>query len=101
MQQMSMNFEAIPSPKKRQFRQTSKDAHDSIKESKEAIHKKIVEALRKIKVGGTFHEIAVTAKLTDAQTWKRISEIENIYDSGLRRKLPSGRNGIVWQLKEI
>lgn len=100
MQQLSMNFEPISSPKKRQFRQTSKDAHDSIKDSKEAIHKKIIEALRKIKVGGTFHEIAVAAKLTDAQTWKRISEIENVYDSGIKRKLPSGRNGIVWQLKE-
>lgn len=99
--QIQMDFLPTPSPKKRPFRATSEEAHDSIKDSKEAIHKKIIEALRKIKVGGTFHEIAVAAKLTDAQTWKRISEIESIYDSGLRRKLPSGRNGIVWQLREI
>lgn len=88
----------------RQHRPTSKDAHDFIKPFKESHNVKIKEALIKLKVGGTHEEIADGCGLRPDQVWKRLSEIEKdgeIYNTGITRKLKSGKNGIVWQLKEI
>ncbi len=81
-------------------RQTSKDAHESIKAFKSGYYKKILDGLEKIKVGGNYEEIAKAAGIKDSQCWKRLSELERgglIYNVGITRKLSSGRDGIVWQ----
>ena len=83
---------------------TSKAAHESIKPAKSYYHEKIVEGLMKLKVGGTFSEISVAAEIKPEQCWKRLSECAaagTIFDTGVTRKLPSGRQGTVWQLTSI
>lgn len=88
--------------KKREHRSTSKAAHDSVKEHKSELHRKILEGLEKLKVGGTFEEIAKAAGLKPEQTWKRLSELgDKIYTVGITRTLSSGRKGLVWQLKGL
>lgn len=82
-------------------KQTSIDAHDSIKPAKAYYHQKVVEGLQKLKVGGTFSEIAHAVGLTDDKIWRRMSECAAngiVYDTGITRPLPSGRKGTVWQL---
>lgn len=102
MEQMQFEFEPqVKERKKRAYRDTSEAAYEAIKESRQSIHKKIEEALRRIKIGGTYHEVALASGLTDAQVWKRFSEMENVYDTKIRRELPSGKMGIVWQIKDI
>lgn len=86
--------------KKREFRPTSKAAHDSVMVHKSELYEKIIEGLKKLKVGGTFEEIAAAAGLKPPQVWKRLSELsDKIYTTGITRKLSSGRRGLVWQLK--
>lgn len=86
---------------KRKHIQTSSDAHDSVKEHKAILYEKIKDGLRRLKIGGTFAEIAVASDLRPEQVWKRLSEMQGegmIYNTGITRKLPSGRQGSVWQL---
>jgi hypothetical protein len=83
----------------RPYRETSTLAHESVKEHKARMYKLITEGLEKIKVGGTSEEISVAIGLKHEQVWKRISEMRNIYDTGIKRKNSSGRKAIVWQLK--
>lgn len=83
------------------MKQTSIDAHDSIKNAKAYYHAKVIEGLEILKVGGTFAEIADAVGLKHDKIWKRISELTKIkvvFDTGLTRPLPSGRKGTVWQL---
>lgn len=86
---------------KRQHRPTSKEGEQFIAPFKPTHQSKIVEALDKLKVGGTFEEIAAIANMKDSQVWKRLSELEaqqRIFNTGLTRKLKSGVKGIVWQV---
>lgn len=104
--QTSMTFDSFPEQisKKRQFRETSHEAHESVKEHKLRMYEKIKEGLEKLKVGGTFEEIAKAAKLKPEQVWKRLSETDSLgitYDTGIKRKLSSGRNGMVRQLCKL
>ena len=49
--------------------------------------------------GGTYEAIAIAANLTEAQTWKRLSDLvkENkIYDTGRVAPLASKEKGTVW-----
>ncbi len=86
----------------RPHRATSKDAHDSIKGQKAIMYERILQGLEKLKVGGTFEQIAEAAGLKDKQVWKRLSEMsDKIYNTGITRKLSSGRKGLVWQLREL
>jgi hypothetical protein len=88
--------------KKREHRPTSKEAHESVKEHKSELYAKIILGLEKLKVGGTFEQIATASGLKDKQVWKRLSEMGyRIYNVGITRKLSSGRKGLVWQLKEF
>ena len=90
--------------KKREHRATSKAAHESVKDHKEAMYEKITEGLRKLKVGGTFFEIAEACELKPEQVWKRLPEmIEKglVYNVGTTRTTPSGRQAMVRQLVEI
>lgn len=86
---------------KRKHKSTSKAAHDSIKPLKNYYQDKVIEGLTKLKVGGTYEEIAQSVKLKPDQVWKRISELvekKKVYDTGITRTLSSRRKGTVWQL---
>lgn len=80
---------------------TSRAAHDSIRMAKPYYWEKIIDGLEKLKVGGTFAEIGDMCRIPHDKIWKRLSELEKdgkIYNTGLTRKLPSGRVGTVWQI---
>lgn len=86
--------------KKREHRPTSSSAHNSIKGHKGADYQKIISALEKLKVGGTYHEISRMAGMEPVQVGRRLSEMgDMIYNIGISRPLPTGRKGLVWQLK--
>lgn len=89
---------------KRQHSPTSKAAHESIKPAKAYYHAKVVEGLEQLKGGGTFSQIADAVCLAPDKIWKRCSELKAagiIFDTGITRPLPSGRQGTVWQLVKI
>lgn len=87
-----MNKKAIP--------QTSKDAYNSFDPEKIGeIYKKIVVALREMKVG-TYEDIARKLKMKPEQIWKRMSEAHRlglVHRTGIRKKMASGREGFVWE----
>ena len=86
---------------KRQYSPTSKAAEQFIKPHKTNHYDKILEGLEKLKVGGTYEEIAVVSGLKEQQVWKRLSEMERngqIFNTGMTRRLSSGMNGGVWQV---
>lgn len=87
--------------KKRQHRATSKEAHESIKDHKAAMYEKIIKGLERLRVGGTFQEIATASGLKDAQVWKRLPEMVEmgkVYNTGTTRSTSSGRKAMVRQL---
>jgi hypothetical protein len=87
--------------KKREHRPTSKQAHDSMKNVKAIMYSKIVEGLKKLKVGGNFEEISVHAGLKPSQVWKRLPEMVElgmVYNCGYTHKTSSGRSAMVRQL---
>lgn len=89
---------------KRQHRSTSKAAHDSVKEHKREMYIKIIDGLRKLKVGGTFEETAYACGLKPEQVWKRLPELIEmgvVYNVGTTRKTSTGRKAMVRQLTEF
>ncbi len=87
--------------KKRTVPKTSHDAHNSVKEMKEAHYKIIIEALKKIKIGATYEQLASYCNLDKAQVNRRLSEMERdgiIYNVGITRPTISGRSAMVRQL---
>lgn len=83
---------------------TSRAAHESIKPAKSYYHEKIIEGLRKLKVGGTFEEIAEASGIQPSQAWKRLSEMQAaglVYNVGTTRKTSSGRQAQIRQLTEF
>jgi hypothetical protein len=90
-------------PKKRVC-ETSRLAHNSIKEHKAAVYEKIEKALEKLKIGGTFEEIAEAALLDPPQVWKRLSEMQRdgtIFNLPTTRPTKSGREAMVRQLVKL
>jgi len=86
---------------KRNNPKTSRDAHNSIKPAKSYYHKKIIEALQRIKVGATFEEAAKVAGIKPDQAWRRMSELVQAgvcYNVGITRATSSGRKAMVRQL---
>jgi hypothetical protein len=86
---------------KRQHRATSKEAHESVKEHKPAMYEKIKAALEKLKIGGTFEQIALCGGLKPAQVHKRLPEMIElgiVYNVGVTRRTSSGRKSMVRQL---
>lgn len=82
---------------------TSRLAHESVKPHKQSTKELICDGLRKLRVGGDQEQIANEIGLEPAQVWKRLNELVKdgkIFDTGITRKLKSGRQGIVWQLTE-
>lgn len=91
-------------PKKRRTPETSRLAHDSVKEHKQAMYLKIIEGLEKLKVGGNFEEIAKASNLEPAQVWKRLSEMVDLgicFNVGISRPTSSGRKAMVRQLTKL
>lgn len=87
--------------KKRPHRATSKEAHESVKESKSEMYKKIVKGLKRLKIGGNFEEISIASGITPAQCHKRLPEMIElglVYNVGITRKTSSGRKSMVRQL---
>ena len=87
--------------KKREHRETSSEAHEEIKPHKQAAYEKIVEALKKLKVGGTFYEIAEAAGMEPLQVCRRLDEMVKaglVYNCDYTHKTPTGRNSMVRQL---
>lgn len=85
----------------RPHRSTSNEAHNSVKEHKEAFYDKIIAALERIKVGGTSEEIAKEAGIEYAQCHKRLPELitqGKVYNVGTTRNNSSGRKAMVRQL---
>lgn len=81
---------------------TSKLAHDSVKEHKDAIWEKIITALEEMKIGGTSEEISEHLKMDHQVIWKRLSELERdgrIFNlEGITRPTKKGRKAMVRQL---
>jgi hypothetical protein len=89
---------------KRKHSPTSKAAEAFIKPFKPNHKQKVLVGLEKLRVGGTFEEIAKSCAMKDAQVWKRLSEMERdgtIFNTGVTRKLSSGLPGTVWQKSGI
>lgn len=86
---------------KRKHSPTSKEGEEFIKPFKPTHREKIFQALKELRVGGTYEEIAQKAGMRDDQVWKRLSELERgmlIFNTSITRKLRSGVSGIVWQV---
>lgn len=90
--------------RKRVYRATSKDAHESVKEHKQVFYDKILDALERLKVGGTSHEIAIAAGIEYCQCHKRLPELVEmklVFNTGITRVNPSGRKSMVRQLTKL
>lgn len=86
--------------KKRQFSETSKAAHNSIKPLKAAMWLRIEQGLEELKVGATFDELATHLNVHPDQVWRRLSELEEqgrIYKTGITRTSARNRKATVWQ----
>ena len=85
----------------RPYRQTSTEAHESIKDHKARMYELITEGLKKLRVGGTFEQIAEASGLEPSQVWKRLPEMirdGKVYNVGNTRATSSGRQAMVRQL---
>lgn len=81
--------------------ETSHEAYRSLRsEEIREIYQKIIEALKIIRCG-TYEDISRYLKMEPSKIWKRLSEMERlelVYRPGDKKKLSSGRNGLVWYL---
>lgn len=85
----------------RQHRATSKAAHESVKDHKQVMYDKIKVGMERLRIGGTFEEIAKVCGLKPEQVWKRLPEMVEagtVYNVGITRKTSSGRSAMVRQL---
>lgn len=83
---------------------TSILAHESVKKAKAAMYVKIIEGMKKLRVGGNFEEIATASKLKPDQTWKRLTELVDMgicFNTGITHKTSSGRRAMVRQLTDL
>lgn len=81
--------------------QTSIDAHKAIIPAKQAYYDKIIDGLKKLKVGGTAEQIAQASGIRYDQCWRRLDEMVKagaVYNVGVTRKTSSGRSSMVRQL---
>jgi len=84
----------------REHKPTSKAGEEHIKPFKPNHKQKILEALERLRVGGTQEELAAVSGLRADQVWKRMIDLRNdgsVFDTGITRELKSGLQGIVWQ----
>lgn len=89
--------------KKSPYPDTSREAFHSLDPVNLAVvHGKILDAL-KIIGSGTFEDIARQAKLEPQRVWRRLAELEKhnlVHRPGEKKVLSSGRNGLVWHLRD-
>ena len=84
--------------------QSSREAHDSVKEHKQAMYSRIEKALEEMKVGGTSEEIAHHLGVTNDKIHKRLPEMVEariLFNTGITRKTASGRSSMVRQLSRL
>jgi predicted ArsR family transcriptional regulator len=82
------------------YRETSREAHESIKDQVPTIQERILSAI-KSSGGKACFEIEAELELTHQTASAAMSGMNkkgSIVDSGKRRKTASGRNAIVWQV---
>lgn len=84
-----------------EYQETSRQAHESVKEHKPSIQQNILEM---IKQNGTMtcYEVEVTLNLKHQTASASITHLKKkmlIEDSGERRKTESGRNAIAWKVR--
>lgn len=104
MEQLSLIFPDEKQPKKRKHVATSKEAYESIKDSRQIMYDKIILGMVRLANGGTFEEIAMVSGIKPEQCWKRLSEMVEkgiLYNTGEVRKTSSGRSAMVRQLTVI
>lgn len=85
------------------MKETSIEAHESIKPYKSRLHRLILKGLRKIRKG-SFRDIADASGLRDAQVWKRLGELReqgNIVEYDTKTCPVSGRTVTVWRINEM
>ena len=81
--------------------ETSRLAHESIKEHKSITYSKIIKALEEMKVGGTSEEIAKWIGCDNSKIHKRLPELVEskvLFNTGITRTTASGRKSMVRQL---
>ena len=81
--------------------QTSREAHESVKEHKTIIYDKIIKALEEMKIGGTSEQISQHLGVPNSQIHKRLPEMieaKILFNTGITRKTSSGRSSMVRQL---
>ena len=101
---MNLTFEFDQPSRRVNVPQTSREAHNSVKEHKSAIYSKIIKALEEIKVGGTSEEISHHLGVPNSQIHKRLPEmIESklVFNTGITRNTTSGRKSMVRQLVRL
>lgn len=86
---------------KAKYPSTSKEAYQSLDPAQiRDIYVQIKWALGQIG-SGHFEDIAAALKLPKERVWRRLKEMEDlqiIYRPGTKKRLSTGRNGMVWQL---
>lgn len=85
----------------RKFIQTSNDAHESVKDSKNLMYDKIIAGMRRLRVGGNFETIAISSGIEAAQCHKRLPEMVEkgmVYNTGVTHLTSKGRKAMVRQL---
>jgi len=101
--QLLMSFEPITAPRKRPYRPTSTEAHESVKKSKEAMYEKILRAFKDCEEGLTSEECAAKANISYESAHKRIPELiqqHKLFNTGETRKNKSGRSAMVRKIVE-
>ncbi len=100
-----ITFEFDPTPSRKvNVPQTSRDAHESIKEHKADTYDIIVKALEEIKIGATSEQISIHTGIKHERIWKRMSELVDsnvLFNTGIKRKTTSGRGSMVRQLTRL
>lgn len=87
---------------KTQLSDTSKRANDKVSPHKQTHKQKLIFAMERIEQG-TSYQLAINARMTHAQAWKRCGELvkDGIFiDTKLRGVSPDGNPAIIYALKE-
>jgi len=94
----------VKKDRKVKVQKTSIEAHNSVKEHKAEIYRKIVLALEEMKVGGTAEEISTHMNCKPDIVWKRLPEMveaQVLYNVGITRPTSTGRKSMVRQLVSL
>ena len=99
-----MFTDEVKKERKIKVQKTSIEAHNSVKDHKSEIYRKIVLALKEMKVGGTAEEISTHMNCKPDIVWKRLPEMVSaqvLYNVGITRPTSTGRKSMVRQLVSL